>query len=155
MLQRMQAMGINQSSPFFAAQLGKLQRQQSANQAGGYNNLLLQASQLRQQALGQAGSYRPLQTGQTQTQQQSGLGTWLPQLIGAGLGIAGGAMGGGAGLAMGSMFKGGSSSALNNSIAGNNAFIGGMNTGMDLPQWQGQGGVGGQTFNPFLPGGGA
>jgi len=58
---------------------------------------LMQAGQMRQSAIGMAGQYRPLQTGQTQTQQVSGLGSWLPQVVGAGLGAAGAFFGGGMG----------------------------------------------------------
>src|SRR6267378_600702 len=108
LLQRMQSMNMNPNSPFYQSQLNKLQRQGMANTSGGFNNLLMQAAQLRQQALGMAGSYRPLQTGQTNIQSQSGLGSWLPQIASAGLGIAGKFMGGGgAGGAASSFFGGG------------------------------------------------
>lgn len=85
------------------------------------SGLSRQTSNLRQQgfmsnfqtAIGQQqfgtnvlGNMQPLQTGNTQVQKTSGLGTWLPQLIGAGLGFATG-MGGGGGL--GSLFGGGGS----------------------------------------------
>lgn len=86
LLQRSQALGINPSSPQYAYMMNQLQRQNMAGTSQGYNNLLLQASQLRQQSIGMAENYRPLQTGQTQTQSQSGLGTWLPQLAGAAIG---------------------------------------------------------------------
>jgi len=112
-LQRAQALGMNPQSGIFQSGMNQLQRQQLANQAGGYNNLLLQAAQLRQGALGMAGSYRPLQTGQTQVQSQSGLGSWLPQVVGAGLGMAGkafmpgmGAFGGPSGGGGGDQFAG-------------------------------------------------
>jgi len=39
-------------------------------------------------------NYQPLQTGQQNVQQTSGLGTWLPQVVGAGIGLATGFMGG-------------------------------------------------------------
>lgn len=42
-----------------------------------------------------ASQFRPLQTGGKQTETTSGLGTWLPQLAGAGLGALGAAFGGG------------------------------------------------------------
>jgi len=131
-LQRMQAMGVNPQSAFFQSQMGKNQRQQMASTGQGYNNLLLQAQQLRQSAIGQAGSYRPLQTGSTQVQQQSGVGSWLPQVLGGALGIAGGAMTGG----MSSMFGGGGGGGMgafsmgggqNPSYGGSDYFNGGMN----------------------------
>jgi hypothetical protein len=92
--QRMQAMGQNPNSPLYASQLNKQMRQQSGNNANSYNNLLLQAQNLRQNAIGQAGAYKPLQTGQNTQQTQSGLGTWLPQVAGAALGAATGGMSG-------------------------------------------------------------
>lgn len=53
-----------------------------------------QAAQQRQfGTMGLAAGYRPLQTGQQDVQSTQGLGTWLPQLLNAGMGIAGMAMG--------------------------------------------------------------
>jgi hypothetical protein len=65
----------------------------SGANANSFNNLLLGANQLRFGATQGAMGYRPLQTGQTRTKTQSGLGTWLPQLISAGIGAAGMAFG--------------------------------------------------------------
>src|SRR5882724_4697477 len=92
MLQRARALGINPSSPLFAQMMAQQQRGQQGRQSDMFNNLLLQAAQLRQGAIGQAGGYRPLQTGSTNVQEQSGLGTWLPQLLSGGLGAAAGIM---------------------------------------------------------------
>jgi len=131
LLQRMGASGINPSSPLYQSQLGMMQRQGMANQSGMYNNLLLNASQLRQQAIYQALGYKPLQTGMTNVQTQSGLGTWLPQV--AGMAIKGGmaAATGGASLAaggfgggIGSAFLGASGSAPNQSFWQNNGSNG-------------------------------
>jgi hypothetical protein len=52
---------------------------------------------VQQMGLSGASAYRPLQTGGKTTETQGGLGSWLPQLAGAGLGLAGMAFGGGAG----------------------------------------------------------
>lgn len=72
------------------------QNSQMRNQMGFMNPM--QNAFTAQQNFGQmASQFRPLQTGQTQTQSQSGLGSWLPQLAGAGLGIATGGMSGMAG----------------------------------------------------------
>lgn len=49
------------------------------------NNLLIGGAQMRNQAIGASMNYRPLQTGGKQVQSTSGLGTWLPSVIGAGL----------------------------------------------------------------------
>src|SRR5271157_2455508 len=57
LLQRSQALGFGANSPFMASQMGALQRQGMAGQSGLFNNLLMQAGQMRQSALGMAGSY--------------------------------------------------------------------------------------------------
>ncbi len=97
LLQRLQGSGINPSSPLYQSQLGMMQRSGMARQSGMYNNLLLNATQLRQQAIQQALGYKPLQTGMTNVQSQSGLGTWLPQVAGMAMGAATMGMGGGFG----------------------------------------------------------
>lgn len=111
MIQRAQAMGMDPHSPAFMQMLNQSSRFNQGRQSDMMQNLLLQAQQLRQGAIGQAGAYRPLQTGQTQTQKQSGLGTWLPQLAGAALGMGGkilsGKMAGGGDSGGGSSFFGG------------------------------------------------
>lgn len=103
MMQRAQALGINPNSPLFASMMNQSSRFNMGRQSDMQSNLMLQAANMRQGAIGMAGSYRPLQTGQTQTQEQSGLGSWLPQLAGGALGMAGKFMGGG----MGAFGKGG------------------------------------------------
>lgn len=102
LLQRGQALGMQANSPLMQSQMGMNQRAGMAGQSNLYNNLLMQAGQMRQSALGMAGSYKPLQTGQTQMQTVSGTGSWLPQIVGGALGAAtsaftGGMMGGGGG----------------------------------------------------------
>lgn len=143
LLQRAQAMGINPSSPLFMQMMAQQQRGNQSNQSNMFNNLLLQAAQLRQGAIGQAGSYRPLQTGQTSTQKQSGVGSWLPQIAGAAIkgGMAAATGGASAGFDFGGAGAGPS---------------GGMNPGFSLgtpgiPDPFG-GGPGGGTpdYNPFL-----
>lgn len=90
-------------SPFLQSQTAKIGRATSGMKAQDYMNTLLQGANLRMQAAGQAGGYRPLQTGSQTTQQVSGLGTWLPTLLGAGLNFA---TGGGLGM-LGGLFGGG------------------------------------------------
>lgn len=77
------------------------QRALSSANSNSFNNLLLGANQLRLGATQQAQSYRPLQTGGTQTQTQGGLGSWLPQLAGAALGVGMKALAPGTGAAFG------------------------------------------------------
>jgi hypothetical protein len=91
--QNMAAGGFVGNAPaYMQSNLLRNQRGLSSANANSFNNLLLGANQLRFGATQGAGAYRPFQTGQTQTQTQSGLGSWLPQVIGAGLGAAGGGM---------------------------------------------------------------
>lgn len=112
MLQNARTSGMSGSSPYMQSLMAQQARSQSGQQAQGFNALLSQMPGLRMQALGMLqGGFNPLQTGGSQqqsykgnmsgqqsgqqTQQMSGLGTWLPQLIGGALGAAGGFMGGG------------------------------------------------------------
>jgi hypothetical protein len=110
---------------------------------------------MQQNAMGLAENYRPLQTGQNQTQSTGGLGTWLPQLMGAAVGGLTG-MGG-----LGSLFGGGGGGG------GQYAGAGMMpsapqaqmfNTNYD-PMGGGfagamPGGMGQSSFNPYMMGGG-
>ncbi len=110
----------------------------SRNTAGAFN----MAGQTAQSMYGSGMSMlsNPLVTGQTgnstQTQQTSGLGTWLPQVIGAGLGAAGGFMGGGgfAGAMKGAM--GMPSSGGGNAMGGFMGSVGGVaNSALNSPQY--------------------
>jgi hypothetical protein len=89
------ALGTTGGAAFNNYQAASQGRANAANQGQMTNSLLLGAAQNRNQSLTAAMNYRPLQTGGTQTQQTSGLGTWLPQVIGAGISAFTGGMGGG------------------------------------------------------------
>jgi hypothetical protein len=78
------------------AQLG---RYGSSLNAGAFQSAASNAFTNQMGALNTMAGYRPLQTGQTQ--QTTGLGTWLPQLVGAAAGIGMGVATGGASLAAG------------------------------------------------------
>jgi spore coat protein U-like protein len=67
------------------AQMQKIARATSANQSNVFLQNALNYDQMRRQTTALAGNYKPLQTGQTTTEKTSGLGTWLPQVIGGGL----------------------------------------------------------------------
>ena len=67
---------------YLGANLGRAGRATSGLQANAFWNAFSQANQARLAALSQAQGYQPLQMGQTSVQKVSGLGTWLPQLIG-------------------------------------------------------------------------
>jgi len=84
----------NMANPnaFMASQLARNQRASNARGAQGFNQLLMNANQVRMGALNQMQGYKPLQIGQTSTQSTGGLGTWLSPLISAGVGIATGGM---------------------------------------------------------------
>ncbi len=90
--------GGNQGA-FQQAQLNRNMRATSNMQGNAFLNSLIQGSQLQLQATGMAQGYQPLQTGSTQDQTKSGLGTWLPQLAGAGLGLGSSFLSGGIGAA--------------------------------------------------------
>ena len=120
----------------------------------GFQNPMQNAFTAQQGAMGMAGQYRPLQTGGTQTQTQSGLGTWLPQLLGAGLGMATGGLskmfGAGASAAGGAMS--GTMGAMNAAMSPMQGGIGGpMPFG---PMGQGAPNAGGYNFgqSPFMMG---
>jgi hypothetical protein len=80
--------GISANSGIFAQQLQNSRNANASQQNNMYNNLLLSSQQFAQSAATAAGQYQPLQTGGTQTQTNSGLGTWLAPVVGAGLNIA-------------------------------------------------------------------
>lgn len=131
-MNRASMFGGNQIPGFLQNQLNQGQNWLAGQQSQNFNQNLLYSDQMRQQAMGQALGYRPLQTGGTQTQQQSGLGTWLPQVAGMALGAATMGMGGGMGGASSGTFSGGSMGAFQNSMGSNNSFIGGLNPSMGM-----------------------
>lgn len=119
----------------------------SALSSNAFNQNFLNYDAMRRNTVNAMASYRPLQTGQTQnsTQTTSGLGTWLPQVIGAGLQVAGAVATGGASLAataatkaasagggfMNSALKsGGYFNSDNNFSANNGNFFGSSNGNM-------------------------
>lgn len=82
----------------YASEAARQGRATGGLQAQGTSNLLQNALGVQQNALAHLGGFAPLQTGGTSvgqtTNTTSGLGTWLPQLAGSALGMAGAAMGG-------------------------------------------------------------
>lgn len=102
LMQNMKTSGIsgNSGQGFQMAQMGKIGRS-NLSIMGQANTANVQSALQRQmQATGMGMSYSPLLKGTSgnsqSTQTQGGLGTWLPQLLGAGLGAAMGGFGGGA-----------------------------------------------------------
>ena len=89
--------GGGSMSPFAMEMMQNQGRANTGMQANlGFLNPVQNALGMQQFAGGLASQYRPLQTGQQQTQSTGGLGTWLPQVAGMGLGLLGAGFGGGA-----------------------------------------------------------
>jgi len=128
----MQAQGISGNS---AAAASMTQRQGFLNSSLRANSFLnaVNSAQLNQwNALGLLQNFRPLQTGGTAqssgqsstTQSTGGLGTWLPQVIGAGVGLASTAATGGFGSGAQGLFNGGGGGSSAASAA---PFMGSLN----------------------------
>lgn len=134
---------------FQSSMLNSAARNQSALASIAYQNALLGSQQLQLQATQGAMGYRPLATGQTNQQTQSGLGTWLPQVAGLGLGLATGGVGA-LGMGLGGA-AGAASSGLN---IGPNSF-GMLASQMATPMMAGTSGTfgGGPAFGSPLMGG--
>lgn len=105
--------------------LAGLGRSNSALQYQGFMNAANQAQGDRWNAASLGSSlFQPLTTGSKGTQTTGGLGTWLPQLVGAGLGVASGFMGGAKGGAGGG--GGGGNPFGAGAIPQGSGFSGGM-----------------------------
>jgi hypothetical protein len=144
---------------FQQSQIAKIGRQSSAMDSAGINTNFLNYDAMRRQTVAQAAGFRPLQTGQTTEEKTSGLGTWLPQVIGmgaqVGLMAATGGFSGAAGAAgkassagtkLGGAVLGGAGQALSSGsyFTGGNSFTGGQGNGFGL------GGYNANMFNPNL-----
>lgn len=98
--------GAGNLSSYMQASLARNSRSVGSMQSNSFLQSQMAASQMQMQGIQMAEGYKPLQTGGTQTQQTSGLGTWLPQAVGAGLSIAAAIPTGGASLAFPNMTPG-------------------------------------------------
>lgn len=135
LLNNMKVGGISgqAGNAFQTAQLNKLGRSNLTTMSNANVGNITNALQRQMTATGMGMSFNPLLTGETgkstTTQQQSGLGTWLPQLLG---GIAGAGLG---------MATGGASA---------------VTSAFNPSKWVGQGGQGfAPPVNPLqMPGGG-
>jgi len=96
-MMRTSGIGGTAGQGFQSAQLAKLGRANQGMMAGANTSNVMNALQRQLQATGMGMSFSPLLKGTSGTSQStqttSGLGTWLPQLISAGLGAAAGPMG--------------------------------------------------------------
>lgn len=146
--------------------LAGLNRVGSGLQYQGWANTMGQAQSDRWNAAGLGSSlFQPLQTGQQNVQKTSGLGTWLPQVLGAGASIAGAFFGA---PGIGAAFGGSGGGAPNAGGLGGMSGLSGIGSQLPFggPMIPGTmptsfAGVpnGGSSFtpsgfNPFLPGGG-
>jgi hypothetical protein len=124
------------NSGFTQSLIAQAGRATSGLQNQGLFQALQQANQNQQFALGNLWNFQPLMTGSTQT--RSGLGTWLPQVLGAAAMAGMAPFTGGASLAgMGSMIGG----------AGNNSGFSGGYIGASNPFH----GAGGFNFGSVTP----
>lgn len=134
------------TSPFLQSMLANAHRGTSGLQQGNLWNAMNSANSKQMQSLGLLSSFNPLMTGSNSqgqsSQTTSGLGTWLPQLIGGGLSAAAGVMTGGASTAL----QGASHAAAG--AIGQGASNGGTWLGGQFGS--GGGGLGSGTFMPSL-----
>lgn len=147
----LRASGMSTSSPAALQMMQQQSMQNSANRANlGFLSPVNNALGMQQSAMNTAAQYKPLQTGQTQS--QSGIGSWLPQILGGALGaVTGGLLGGGgAGQATAQQANVWGSGAMTNMNqpmmgAGYGTYGGGTQLGTGAP------GVGGYNFgaSPF------
>lgn len=156
------------ASGFQSAMQGLLGRQTASGVSQAQQAAMMSGLQRQMQAQGMLMGFTPLLTGENSqsqaTQTQSGLGTWLPQLLGAGLsgamalGTGGASMAGGGGNFLGGLGKGsvgmmqGPSGAaaqgLGSLLGGGGWGIGGYGVGSNFaPPPVNTAGIG----NPFLP----
>jgi hypothetical protein len=164
------ALGYGTSGGMFNSMMNRAGADTSMMQGQAFRGAVGNASQRAMTGLGMSSAFQPLMTGSnsnfTQTQQQSGLGTWLPQLAGMGIGAGMAAMTGGSSLAAtGGMSRaaGGMSSSFGGGTASGGSYTNPMfggNTGSPFPSFGGtgygygsSGSSGGNFVNPFMFGG--
>lgn len=124
MLNNARQFGSGGSNPYLASLMAQSNRAYSGMQAQGFNSLLGSAAQNRMGAASSLMNFQPLQTGGSNVQTTSGLGTWLPQLIGGGLGaLTGGLFGGGGMMQSPTASSGGMGSTPTAGSMGQNPFL--------------------------------
>jgi hypothetical protein len=156
-MQSFGSQGLGTTGGAMASLMSKMGRYGSNVQMQGYNNAFNQAqsNQWNAASLGSNFFGNPLVTGNTSTEKTSGLGTWLPQLLSAGLGFAGGALSGGASSALTARAAGGAASGVGG-MAGmasqfSNPFGGGSAWGMSPFGGSSPAGVAGGSMMPTGP----
>lgn len=149
--QKVSGMSGNAGQGWLGAQRAMMGRSNQAMSSQANMSNIMQAFQRQMGATGMGMSFSPLMTGQSstgsQTQSTSGTGTWLPQLLGAGMGAAMMGMSGGA--SAGAKAGGGAGSIMPSSFS---SSFGGSNpvSGLTSPfPGFGGGGSGMSLMNPF------
>lgn len=157
------ALGYGNNSGLMSSMINRAGRDTSSLQAQGFRDAAMNAGNRQMTSLGMLNAFQPLMTGSTgsytgnQTQQESGTGTWLPQLISAGIGAGTAfATGGMSGAAKGAGAVGKAGSGVMGAIPGfggggvpNSLFAG---IGAGGPPGFGGGGYGyGSQGSPFPP----
>jgi hypothetical protein len=151
LMSNMTAGGFTGGTPgFLQSSLGRVARSQSNQSGVNFINTYLGARQQQLQSIGMSMGYKPLQTGQSTTETTSGLGTWLPQVIGAGVSAAGAFATGGASLGMKAALGGAAKSIGGSLFSG--ALQSNSNASASNPFLYSQPGQGG--YNPFYGYGG-
>lgn len=120
-------MGGGATPGWLSSNIGRIGRQTGASQSQNVLQALMNAESRRYSAAGNALSYRPLQTGQHSEEQTSGLGTWLPQVIGMGASAALAFGTGGASMAAKGLSTGAKLGIAGGSAAANTFFNRGSN----------------------------
>lgn len=149
------AMGYSTNGGMFNSLLAQSGRATSGMQANAFRGAVGSANQRQMQSMGMLASFQPLMTGsnsnfsQNSQQQQSGLGTWLPQLIGAGVGAGVSAFTGGGGMtpSSGASSSGSGVGATGSGMGGITGGIGNVFGGMS-PSGYGYGSSGGPPPPP-------
>ena len=80
---RSSGMGGATTNPFLQSMISRQGRATAGAMSSNFLGQLTNANNLQLTATGMSQAYQPLLQGSTSTQTQSGLGTWLPQLLGA------------------------------------------------------------------------
>lgn len=140
--------GMSQSSPAALEMMNNQARANSSSRANlGFLAPMQNAFTAQQSAMGMAEQYRPLQTGGTTTETQSGVGSWLPQILGGGLSLlTGGLLGGGTSSGGGGGAMSGTMGAMQSAMS---PMQGPTSSPLSFgPMGQGEPNVGGYNFGP-------
>src|SRR5581483_12109 len=124
--------GGKAGNAFKTAELSRIGRSNASMMSQAQIQNIMAAYQRQLQAAGMGLSFNPLLTGETSkgqsTTTKSGLGTWLPQLLGAGIGAASNMFMPGAGGAMGAFGAGSGGAIANQGLSNFNQSMSAVNS---------------------------